>query len=149
MAKHNIVRLDKMTGTTVGTKLLSVVVYDENKKEVEVDNGTLVYVSNERLEDNREVRKAYTKVPSDVTATEVALVATPETVYDERLDDLENFTNEAGSTARAYLLVKGDIFAIQYAEGQTVKIQDGKVGDVTITSGEKGVAGYDATYFVD
>ena len=149
MAKHNIVRLDNMTGTTVPTQLVSVIVYDKNKKEVEVDNGTLVYVSKERLDDNREVRKAYTEAPTDVTDTDVALLASPENVYDEREDDLEAFTNEAGSVARAYILNKGDIFAVAYGEGQTVKIQDGKVGAVNITSGEENVNGYDKTYFVD
>jgi hypothetical protein len=148
MAKHNIVRLDNMTGIKVPTQLVSVIVYDKNKKEVEVDNGTLVYVSRERLAGEREVKKAYTEAPSDVTDTDVALLASPENVYDERQDDLEGFTNEAGVPARAYILNKGDVFAVAYGDVQDAKIPEGKVGAVTITSGEENVNGYDKTYEV-
>lgn len=106
---HGIVRTDLMHGADVGAELVSVRFYNADVP-AEIDNGCVVVIG--ALEDGqREVRKA-TAPTADADIREIALIASPEVIYDERLHDLSDFTNEAGTIARGYRLHSGDIFSV-------------------------------------
>ena len=101
MAKHCVVRLDNMSGTTDGTLLRSVR-FNNGSADADIDNGMIVKLDS-LLPNERELWKALT--PEAATPIEeVALVATPEVMAD--------FYNTAGSNASAYKLHAGDIFSV-------------------------------------
>lgn len=109
MAKHCVVRLDNMSGTTDGTLLRSVR-FNNGSTDADIDNGMIVKLDS-LLPNERELWKTLT--PEAATPIEeVALVATPEVMADERLRNLTDFYNTAGSNARAYKLHAGDIFSV-------------------------------------
>lgn len=111
MAKHGICITEKLSGTFNGADLVSVR-YMANGNPAAIDNGCVVVVGD--LEDgSREIRKA-TAPAKDSAKAAIALIASPEVIYDERLQgDLANFENEAGVAARGYLLEKPhQVFAV-------------------------------------
>lgn len=111
MAKHGICITEKLSGTFNGVDLVSVR-YMVNNNPAAIDNGCVVVVGD--LEDgSREIRKA-TAPAKDSAKAAIALIASPEVIYDERLQgDLANFENEAGVAARGYLLEKPhQVFAV-------------------------------------
>lgn len=123
--KHGVVRTDKMTGTDVRSELVSLR-YSANNAFADIDNGNVVVLG--ALETGK--REVYTAAAPTANADfkAVALVASPEVMYDERLRNLEDFYNEAGTIARGYRLHDHDIFSV------TIDALDGKttpeVGDV-------------------
>ena len=142
MAKHSVVRLDNMSATTDGTLLRSLKFYGADDNYADIDNGMVVKL--EALEDGeREMWKAVAPA-ANTPLDEVVLVATPEVMYDERLYNLNDFYNEAGTASRGYKFHTGNIFSITTdaidgtaTKGHLVELQAGiKMKDVqTATTG--------------
>lgn len=113
MKNYGVVRTDKMTGTKDPAAQVSVK-YVNNKKDAEIENGHVVMLDG-LYEGSREVYKG-----SDVTAgtdlSKVVLIASVETNYeanfDKRLNNLDDFINEAGRTSRGFHFVPGNVFSI-------------------------------------
>lgn len=109
MAKHTVVRTDLMAGTDVNAALCSVRFY-KSSNPADVDNGVIVELK-ELDKGEREIMKAEAATSASKLVN-CAIIATPEVMYDERLQNLDDFYNEAGKPARAYLLKEGDIFSV-------------------------------------
>lgn len=108
--KHGVIRTDRMYGTDVGANLVSVRYMGAGATETAIDNGCVVAL-NGLMEGQREIYKGIT--PGSSTALgKIALIATPEVMYDERKKNLEDFENEAGANCRGYILHAGDIFSV-------------------------------------
>ena len=149
MAKHGVVRTDKLMGTDVRSMLVSlnyIVVDNDTETETAIDNGSIVKLG-DLVEGEREIYKATAPAASDAL-DDVVLVASPEVMYDERLKDLADFYNEAGKNARGYRLHSGDIFSLTedvlsgtLAVGKIVELQAGtKLKAVaSVTSGSTAV----------
>lgn len=109
--KYAVVRLDRVTGTTDGSKLLSGRFYDGNDP-ADIENGNIVHITTTLLD--REVFKTTVPTASDTIKT-IGLVASVEIVRDNLLpiDALGDFINKAdGEAQRVYLLESGDIFSV-------------------------------------
>lgn len=112
-----VVRTDKMFGTDNRAGLCSVR-YQSIEGEGtaaktvyhEIQNGNVLLLNG--LETgSREVYKG--AVPAANSALgDIVLVASPEVMYDERLRNLDDFTNEAGKIARGYRLHPNDVFSV-------------------------------------
>ena len=63
------------------------------------------------LDGEREIY-AGADVAADTAITDVVLVASVETMYDERKKNLDEYVNEAGKTCRGYRLHHGDTFSV-------------------------------------
>ena len=141
MAKHSIVRLDNMSGTTDGTLLRSVR-YNGGSTDADIDNGMVVKLE-ALLAGEREVWKGVTPA-ANTPLNEVVLIATPEVMTDVRYPSLSYFYNIAGTNARGYKFHEGDIFSVSddaidgtATVGHVVELQAGiKMKDVaSATSG--------------
>lgn len=106
---HGIVRTDLMTGADVGAFLVSVKFYSGDAV-AEIDNGNVVLIG-DLLDGEREIRKA-TVVAANTPLDKVALIASPEVMYEDDKRDLGDFVNPAGVPARGYRLHVGDIFSV-------------------------------------
>jgi hypothetical protein len=104
-----IVRTDRMTGTVVPSALISGK-YLPSATATAIDNGNVVKVG-ALVSGEREVFTLDTPAVNTPLA-QIALVATPEVMADERLKNLNEFRNAAGDIVRAYMLRSGDIFSI-------------------------------------
>lgn len=137
MKNYPVVRTDKMSGTDNRVDLYSARYYDGNDTVAEINNGCVVKLG--ALEStvtpawtSREIYKA-TDVAANTPLDEVVLVASPEVVYDERLRDLDDYTNEAGKAIRVYSLgKKGQMFGLTAngfdgtpAKGKVVELKAG------------------------
>ncbi len=159
---HAVVRTDDMYATLNTTGNVSVRFYNGDK-EAAIDNGNVVKIG--KIEDgSREVYKA--EAPTSSTPLkEVALITTPEVMYDERKRNLYEFTNEAGAISRAFYLHEHDNFSVtkealtfttEPKVGDIVELADGtKFSVVTSKSGATVVGHIDAvevagiyTYYV-
>lgn len=126
--KYAVVRLDRVTGTTDGSKLLSGRFYDGDDP-ADIENGNIVHITTTMLD--REVFKTTEPTATDTIKT-IGLVASVEIVKDNLLpiDALGDFINKAdGEAQRVYLLESGDIFSVTAkaisgtpAKGGVVKI---------------------------
>jgi hypothetical protein len=94
------VNLDKINASAHGN-IESVVA------DVALENGALISLG-ERVDGERELMNAV----APAADAEVLLVAAPEMKYEENVDRLDMAT-PAGEPARAYHLVKGDIFRVE------------------------------------
>lgn len=117
---HPIVRTDLMSGTVDGSQLRSVMFYSDDKP-AEIENGSVAKLG-EMID--RETYKAEAPAKGDGIEN-LVLIASPELMYDERKQNLDEFTNEAGERARGYRFHKGDIASVTadgfaIAEGVTV-----------------------------
>ena len=130
MANHAIVRLDRLSGTVDGSKLVSVKVFN-GADTLEVDNGNFVHITTDMVD--REVFKATKMVTGDTKDT-IGLVASVEIdpTTRERYPDLGDFTNKAGTVARAYRMetndvfsVSGEAFASTPADGKYISVANG------------------------
>lgn len=108
---HGICITEKLSGTFNGADLVSVR-YMVGSTPTAIDNGSVVEVGACEV-NSREVRKA-TAPKKDSAKAAIALIASPEVIYDEHLqNDLGNFENEANAVSRGYLLEKPhQIFAV-------------------------------------
>lgn len=109
--KYAVVRLDRMTGTYDGSKLLSAKYY-ESDKAADIQNGSVVHITDELLD--REVFKVNTPTASDTKAT-IGLVASVELIKDDccLVTAMDDFVNKAdGEPIRVYRLETGDIFSV-------------------------------------
>lgn len=109
MAKYGVVRTDRLLGITNHAGIVSVKYYVDTTA-TEIENGNVVKVG-DLMEGEREVYKA-TAPEADTPITEIALIADPEVMYDERKKALYEFINEAGDIVRGYRLHTGDIFSV-------------------------------------
>lgn len=111
--RHTWVNNDLLTGNQARTRVISVLVVDDNNKPVAVDNGVFVEITDAKptadqlagagYQYNDEGEVFIAKKPTAKTArNKVAFVSTPEVLYDER-QTVFDFYNEAGVVARAYL----------------------------------------------
>ncbi len=114
---HAVVRTDRLAGTDVRNMLVSAqyIVVDSSGTspvdvETAIDNGCVLKLDG-LMTGEREVYRGVTPA-ADTPIEEVALVATPEVMYDERLRDLDDYYNEAGKIVRAYRFHSGDIFSV-------------------------------------
>ena len=106
---HGVVRTDKLYGTDNRSGMVSVR-YQPSNVKTDIDNGNVVLLG--ALETgSREVYVGATPA-ADSVLTDVALVASPEVMYDERKKNLDEFYNEAGKIVRGYRLHTGDIFSV-------------------------------------
>lgn len=106
---HGVVRTDKMAGTDNRAFMRSVR-YAVSATPTDIDNGNVVLMG--ALENgSREVYTA-TAPLANSPLKDIALVASPEVMYDERKKNLDEFYNEAGKIARGYALHTGDIFSV-------------------------------------
>lgn len=104
-----VVRIENMSGTKQPVDLLSLK-YQESNVNTAIENGRVVLIG--ALETGeREIRLA-TVPAANSPLNSVALVASPELMYDERKRNLDEFRNEAGEIARGYRLRSGDIFSV-------------------------------------
>lgn len=146
--KHGVIRTDRMYGTDVGANLVSVKYMGAGTTETAIDNGCVVALDG-LMTGQREIYKGVT--PAANTALgKIALIATPEVMYDERKKNLEEFENEAGVICRGYILHANDIFGVTaealdaaaaIAVGNIVELQAGVKLKVvgTATTGSTGV----------
>lgn len=125
---YTVIRTDLLSGTDVAADLVSLRVYDANDKPIAVENGTLVELKG--YEDGqREVMKAV--LATSATAKEdVAIVASVETMYDERKKNLDEFINEAGAICRGYIPRSRNIYSVTKDGfvGGNVPAKDAEVG---------------------
>lgn len=111
MAKYSVVNTDNMYGTDVRAGLVSVrYMGKDGKTATEIENGSVVKL-NDLVTGEREVYVAGDVSTSD-SLSDVVLVAAPEVAYDERIRNLDEFINEAGSNCRGYRFHSGDIFSV-------------------------------------
>lgn len=108
MKKYTVVRTDLMTGTHSPSHLRSI----EIPENIDVENGSIVKVG-DLADGSREMRECL-KPTGTEKLSELAVIATPELMYDERKKFLYEFINKAGSKKgmRGYLLSINDIFSI-------------------------------------
>lgn len=104
-----VVRTDKMFATDNRAGLVSVR-YQPADVITDIDNGNVVKLAGLE-EGSREVFKGETPAANDAIEN-IVLVASPEVMYDERLRNLDDFTNAKGSIARGYHLHVNDIFSV-------------------------------------
>ncbi len=113
--KYAVVRLDRMTGTDDGSKLLSARYYEGSgatEAPANIENGSVVHITTELLD--REVFKVTAPTAADTLKT-IGLVASVEMKKDglSKFDQINEFINEAdGEPARVYLMETGDIFSV-------------------------------------
>ncbi len=106
---HGVVRTDLLAGTDVRSELVSVR-YQPSDTMTDIDNGNVVLLG--ALEtDSRTVYKGATPTASSALK-DIALVASPEVIYNEHIHGLENYFNEAGKISRGYRLHEKDIFSV-------------------------------------
>lgn len=116
--------------------------YQPSGVDTAVENGNVV-VKGALIDGQREVYTASTPTATSKLA-DILLVTTPEVLADERLKNLSDFRNEAGSIATGDKLFSGDIFSVTAegftgtpAKGNIVELQAGtKLNAVaTLTAG--------------
>lgn len=124
---YPVIRLDNMTGNVVPSELRSVIVYATDSGAIQsttvaAPNGSIVQdagllqktvdgvTANQPVD--REIHQVSAPVSANAPLSSYFIVATPELLYDERLRNLDDFTNPAGSVARAYCLHEHDVFSI-------------------------------------
>lgn len=134
MAKHAVVRTDNLTGTDVRSQLVSIrYMGADGKTATEIDNGHVVKVG--ALEDGQREVYIGTDVAADTDLTDVVLIASVETMYDEHKKNLDEFVNEAGAICRGYRLNgHGDTFAVTAEALDGTPAVDSKV---TLAAGTK------------
>lgn len=120
-----VVRTDKMFATDNRAGLVSVR-YQPADELTAIDNGNVVKLAGLE-EGSREVFKGETPTANDAIEN-IVLVASPEVMYDERLRNLDDFTNAKGSIARGYHLHVNDIFSV--TKDALVGVEAPAVGNV-------------------
>ena len=127
---YGVVRTDSMAGTDVRSLLESVKYMGAGSTPTAIDNGNVVLL-NGLMDGEREIMKGVTPAANSALAN-IVLIACPEVPYDERIKNLDGYTNPAGKILRGYHLHSKDIFsvtadALAFATNETT---DGKVGSI-------------------
>lgn len=137
---YAVIRTDSMYGTDVRSGLVSIKYMGaDGETETAIENGSVVKVG-DLADDGLEVF-----IGGDVSAedklSDIVVLAAPEDPYDERLVNLDDFINEAGTPVRGYKLLTGDIFSLTAeaftgdtapVKGDIVELVDGtKLGAVS------------------
>lgn len=125
---YTVFRSDLMSGTDVAADLVSLRVYDADDNPIAVENGTIVELKGYE-EGQREVMKAVLASASSAVE-DCAIVATEEVFYDERMKNLDEFINEAGSICRGYIPRSRNMYSITkdgFVDG-AVPAKDAEVG---------------------
>jgi len=114
--KYGVIRTDLMSGTDVAADLVSLK-YFEGDEPAAIENGCVVKLEG-LLEGEREIRKAVAPA-ADTPMEEIAIVANPEVMYDERKRNLDQYINEAGRATRGYIPRSRNIYSVT-AEALTI-----------------------------
>ena len=109
MAKYGVVRTDRLLGITNHAGIVSAKYYVDTTATA-IENGNVVKLG-ALIDGEREIYKA-TAPAANSTLEEIALVATPEVLYDATKRALWEFRNEADDIIRGYRLHTGDIFSV-------------------------------------
>lgn len=104
MGNHVMFRSDAMAGTVMGQYLVSL------RMSAEMDNGMLVGVG--ALEAGEREVKAVKAIAAETKINEIAVLGTEEVDKAKTFDTVGEFTNEAGTIARGYVLHAGDAYAV-------------------------------------
>lgn len=110
---HAVFRSDLMSGTDVAADLVSLRFYNgttSSATTADVDNGVIALLG-ELETGEREIRKA-SAAADDSNLANCVVIATPEVMYDERLKNLDEFYNKAGTICRGYRLRQGNMFSV-------------------------------------
>ena len=105
---HCICDSSAMSGSVLASKLVNV------KLSADVDNGNIVAIG--ALAAGESEAFAASKPAANTPISKLALIKSPELMKDERLKNLGDFYNKAGSIVRGYLFESGDEFRLT-AEG--------------------------------
>jgi hypothetical protein len=106
---YGICRVDRMEGTVNPNALISLKYLPSDTPNA-IENGNVVLVGG-LVSGEREVYDCETPAANSSLA-DIALVATPELMADERKKNLGEFRNESGAICRGYRLRSGDIFSV-------------------------------------
>lgn len=106
---YGIVRTDRMSGTKQPADLLSAK-YLPAGTATAIENGRVVLIG-ALVAGEREVFTA-TAPAVNSALDSVALVASPELLFDERQHNLDEFRNQAGEIIRCYKFRSGNIFSV-------------------------------------
>jgi len=106
---YGIVRTSLLSGTKQPADLLSAK-YLPAGNATAIENGRVVLIG-ALVAGEREIFTA-TAPAADSTLDSVALVASPELLFDEREKNLDEFRNAAGDVIRCYRLRSGNRFAV-------------------------------------
>lgn len=133
--KYAVVRTDLMYGTDDRSGLVSVkYMGNDGNTPTEIENGNVLKVKT-LIEGEREIFKGE-EVASGDKVDNIVLVAAPETMYDERKKNLDEFINEKDVAVRGYRLHNGNIFSV--TKEALVGEATPAVGDIVeLTSGTK------------
>ena len=107
---HGVIRTDVMFGTDVCPEVRSARYMGSGSTATEIDNGNVVLL-NGLMTGERELYKAVTPAANSAI-DQIAIVATPEVMYDERKKNLDEFYNEAGAAIRVYRPHTHDVFSV-------------------------------------
>lgn len=111
MSNHGVVRTDLMFSTDARSGLVTVeYMGSDGATPTDIDNGNVVLL--DKLADGESEIFIGKDVEAGSVFNDVALIATPEVMYDERKRNLDEYVNEAGDVSRGYRLHNGDIFAV-------------------------------------
>jgi len=117
---YTIFRSDLMTATKDASKhvFFKIVTAD-------VENGNVLKIG--KLVTGERNSYTYTTPAVNTPLTSIAILTTPELMADERKKNLNEFINEVGTTARAFMLEKGDVFSVTAAgltNAATIAVDD-------------------------
>lgn len=108
---YGVVRTDNMYGTDVRAALISVkYMGTDGNTPTEIENGNILKLG-DLIDGEREVYIGG-EVAADDSLNDIALIASPEVMYDERKKNLDEYINEADKICRGYRLHSGDIFSV-------------------------------------
>lgn len=107
---HGVIRTDRMLGTDAAPALVSLKYMGSGTTATDIDNGCVVLLDG-LMTNEREIYKAKTPAANSAIR-DIVVVASDETMYDERKKNLDEFYNPAGKAARGYRLHSGDIFSV-------------------------------------
>lgn len=111
MANHAVVRTDLMYGTDVRSGLVSVkYMGSSGTTPTEIENGNVLKIES-LLDGEREIYKGV-DVAAEDPISNIVLIASVETMYDEKKRNLDEFINDAGRICRGYRLHSGDVFSV-------------------------------------
>ena len=109
---YTVFRSDNLPGIDNRAYITSVLVQDANGKPIEVENGTIVKVG-AKIDGKHDLYAATLAASTDTDLTKLAVIGTPELIYDESTyHNLDEFINEKGKAAAAYMLGRGGDFAV-------------------------------------